>query len=263
MRLRPAVVGCLLSLIACGGVTEPEYALVWADEFEGPAGAPPDPLVWVPDIGTDWGNAQLEYDTDRRTNSALDGAGHLAITARQESYLNRGYTSARLKTLGRQQFRYGRFEARIKMPTGRGLWPAFWLLGANFPSVGWPRSGEIDIMEYRGQEPSIVHGSMHGPGYSGGAALTRKYTLSGGRFDDDFHVFRVDWTPRDVRFYVDDALYHLVAKGDQPGAWVFDHEFFIILNLAVGGGFVGAPDASTRFPQTLLVDWVRVYQEVN
>ena len=263
MRLSLAALTLCVSLAGCSGATEPEYTLVWSDEFDGPAGSAPDPQVWVADIGTDWGNAQLEYDTDRRTNSAHDGAGHLAITARQESYLNRGYTSARLKTLGRKQFRYGRFEARMKMPTGRGLWPAFWLLGANFPSVGWPRSGEIDVMEYRGQEPSIVHGSLHGPGYSGGAAITRKYTLPDGRLDADFHVYRVDWTPRDIRFYIDDTIYHIVAKGDQPGDWVFDHEFFIILNLAVGGNFIGPPDAATVFPQTLLVDWVRVYQEIR
>lgn len=263
MRLRPTLLSLSLHLAACSGATEPEYSLVWSDEFEGPAGTAPNPQVWVADIGTDWGNAQLEFDTDRRSNSALDGEGRLAITARQEPYLNRGYTSARLKTLGRKQFRYGRFEARMKMPTGKGLWPAFWLLGANFPSVGWPRSGEIDIMEYRGQEPSIVHGSIHGPGYSGGAAITRKYTLADGRLDTDFHVYRVDWSPRDIRFYLDDTLYHVVAKGDQPGDWVFDHEFFILLNLAVGGNFIGAPNASTVFPQTLLVDWVRVYQEIR
>lgn len=254
------VIGAVTS---CAGATEPEYALVWSDEFDGAAGAAPNPSNWVADIGTDWGNAQLEYDTDRRTNAALDGAGNLAIIARQESFQNRGYTSARLKTLGRHQFAYGRFEARMKMPTGRGMWPAFWLLGANFPSVGWPRSGEIDVMEYRGQEPAVVHGSLHGPGYSGGAAVTRSYALTSGRLDDGFHLYRADWTPSEIRFFVDDVLYHVVAKGDQPGDWVFDHEFFILLNLAVGGNFVGAPDGSTTFPQTLLVDWVRVYQELR
>ncbi|MDQ8151177.1 MAG: glycoside hydrolase family 16 protein [Gemmatimonadota bacterium] len=253
--------GLALLLGGCTGATAPTYALVWSDEFDGPAGSAPDPTSWVADVGTDWGNAQLEYDTDRRSNAALDGDGHLVITARQESFLNRSYSSARLKTLGRRQFQYGRFEARMKMPTGRGLWPAFWLLGADFPVVGWPRSGEIDIMEYRGQEPSVVLASVHGPGYSGGASLTRRYTLPSGRLDDGFHVYRADWTPREIRFYLDDRLYHVVAKGDQPGPWVYDHEFFIILNLAVGGGFVGPPDASTTFPQSLTVDWVRVSQE--
>lgn len=264
-RARGVVFALLVigAVTSCAGATEPEYALVWSDEFEGAAGAAPNPSNWVADIGTDWGNAQLEYDTDRRTNAALDGAGNLAIIARQESFQNRGYTSARLKTLGRHQFAYGRFEARMKMPTGRGMWPAFWLLGANFPSVGWPRSGEIDVMEYRGQEPAVVHGSLHGPGYSGGAAVTRSYALTSGRLDDGFHLYRADWTPSEIRFFVDDVLYHVVAKGDQPGDWVFDHEFFILLNLAVGGNFVGAPDGSTTFPQTLLVDWVRVYQELR
>lgn len=251
----------VLAAGACTGSTEPkDYELVWEDDFVGTAGALPNPANWRFDVGTDWGNAQLEYDTDRPENVSLDGAGNLKIVARAESYLGRNYTSGRITTAGKREFRYGRFEARLRVPTGQGLWPAFWLLGANITTVGWPQSGEIDIMEQRGQAPSVNAGTMHGPGYSGGGGLTRTFTLSAGRFDTAFHVYRVDWSPSKVSWYVDDQLYHEVTKGDQPGAWVFDNPFYIILNVAVGGGYVGAPNGSTTFPQEMTIDWVRVSQ---
>ncbi|MCC7004159.1 MAG: glycoside hydrolase family 16 protein, partial [Gemmatimonadaceae bacterium] len=161
----------------------------------------------------------------------------------------------------KQEFQYGKFEARIRQPSGRGLWPAFWMLGSNIDVVGWPQTGEIDIMEYRGQEPTIVHGSLHGPGYSGGNALTRRYFLPAGRLDTAFHVYRAEWSASQIRFYLDDQVFHIINKGDQNGAWVFDQPFFILLNVAVGGGFVGAPDGTTTFPQTMIVDYVRVYQK--
>lgn len=261
MRPPVAALFALFALSGCTGSTEPaDYTLVWEDEFTGAAGALPNSANWGFDVGTDWGNAQLEYDTDRAENAQLDGAGHLRIIARQEAWLGRNYTSARITTAGKQEFQYGRFEARIKLPSGQGLWPAFWLLGADILTVGWPQTGEIDIMEYKGQEPSVLHGSLHGPGYSGGAAITRRYTLPAGRFDTEFHEFRVDWTPSQVRWYVDGRLYHEVNKGDQTGAWVYDHPFYIILNVAVGGNFVGAPNGATTFPQEMVVDWVRVSQ---
>lgn len=240
-----------------------EYVIVWQDEFEGPAGQLPDPGRWRFDIGTDWGNGQLEYDTDRPVNVSLDGDGHLAITAREELFLGRQYTSGRINTRGFFDQTRGRFEARIRLPIGQGIWPAFWLLGANFEQVGWPSCGEIDIMEYRGQEPRIVHGSLHGPGYSGGNALTGSFNLAGGQgFNDGFHVFAVEWNANSITWIVDDTLYQTVTSSSVPSGhqWVFDHPFFIILNVAVGGGFVGAPDAGTSFPQTMLVDWVRVYR---
>jgi beta-glucanase (GH16 family) len=251
----------VLTGIACAGPTAPgPWELVWSDEFEGAAGTLPNDSNWTFDIGTDWGNAQLEYDTDRPENASLDGAGNLVITARQESWLGQPYTSARIKTAGKQEFTYGRFEARIRQPSGAGLWPAFWLLGADIATVGWPQTGEIDIMEFRGQEPTIALASIHGPGYSGGNAITRRYTLPSGRFDEGFHVFRADWSRNVIRFYVDDSLFHEVRRGDQSGEWVFDKPFYIILNVAVGGGFVGAPTPATTFPQQMIVDWVRVYQ---
>jgi beta-glucanase (GH16 family) len=240
-----------------------EIEIVWSDEFSGPAGQLPDPERWRFDIGTGWGNAQLEYDTDRPVNVSLDGEGHLAITAREELYEGQNYTSGRINTLDLFDRARGRFEARIKLPVGQGIWPAFWLLGANFREVDWPGCGEIDIMEYRGQEPDIVHGSLHGPGYSGGNAVTGRYTLSGGEFNDDFHVFAVEWDTDSITWSIDGTPYQTFTPDNLPDGttWVFDHPFFIILNVAVGGHFVGPPDETTTFPQTMLVDWVRVYRD--
>lgn len=245
----------------CGSDPEPNWTMVWSDEFEGPAGQLPSAANWAFDIGTDWGNAQLEYDTDRPENVSLDGNGNLAITAREESWMGSAYTSGRIKTLGLVEHAYGRFEARIKLPTGQGIWPAFWMLGDDFPTAGWPQCGEIDIMEYRGQEPGVVIGTVHGPGYSGGAGVTGRYTLPGARFDTDFHVFSIEWDSAAIKWFVDGEHYHTVRPADTGGdEWVFDHPFFILLNVAVGGHFVGPPDASTTFPQSMLVDWVRVYR---
>jgi beta-glucanase (GH16 family) len=254
-----------LALTGCRGATNPvplDWNLVWEDEFEGPAGQSPDASRWRYDIGTDWGNAQLEYDTARPQNVSLDGAGHLAIVARREDYLGQEYTSARINTRALFEQAHGRFEARIRLPVGRGIWPAFWLLGGNFATVGWPACGEIDVMEYRGQEPSVVLGSLHGPGYSAGQAISARHVLAGAGFDADFHVFAVEWTESRITWFVDGVPFHVVTPGDLPagGSWVFDHPFFVILNVAVGGHFVGPPDASTVFPQTMLVDWVRVYK---
>ena len=259
------LVAGVLSAGRCGGdPTEPVApgALVFADEFDGAAGTPPDPSRWAHDVGGDgWGNHQLEYDSDSATNASLDGQGHLAVVARAESVQGHAYSSARLVTRGLFQQAAGRFEARMKLPTGQGLWPAFWLLGADYDSVGWPACGEIDVMEYRGQDPTTIHGSVHGPGYSGGGAITSSVTAAGGaRFDADFHVFSVDWQDGRITFSVDGAAYQTITPAMLGGNhWVFDHPFFVIVNLAVGGDYVGDPDASTSFPQTLLVDWVRVY----
>lgn len=247
-------------LCSCDGDTEGTWTLTWSDDFDGPAGQLPSAANWTFDIGTGWGNRQLEYDTDRPENVSLDGNGNLAITARRESYMGSAYTSGRIKTQGLFDQAYGRFEARIRLPTGQGIWPAFWMLGADFESVGWPQCGEIDVMEYRGQEPSTVHGTVHGPGYHGGGGITARYFLSGGRFDTDFHVFAVEWTEAGIEWFVDGQLYHRVGRGEPSGEWVFDHPFFILLNVAVGGTFVGPPNESTTFPQAMLVDWVRVYR---
>ena len=259
LQLSASFLAFLLTASSCTTPTN-NWALVWEDNFDGPANQLPDPARWRFDIGTDWGNAQLEYDTDRPENASLDGNGNLAITARREAYEGRAYTSARIKSQDLFEQAGGRFEARIRLPSGRGLWPAFWMLGANFDEVGWPECGEIDIMEYRGQEPSVIHGSLHGPGYSAGQALTRRYELTGARFDTDFHVFAVEWATDEIRWSVDGLPYHVVTRNELPGRWVFDQPFFILLNVAVGGAFIGPPDETTLFPQAMLVDWVRVYE---
>jgi len=261
-RFAAGALFCVAAL-SCDDGTDPgeaSWTLAWSDEFDGLAGELPNPANWAFDIGTDWGNAQLEYDTDRPENVSLDGNGNLAITARQEPYQGSAYTSGRIKTQGLFEQTYGRFEARIQLPTGQGIWPAFWMLGNDIDAVGWPECGEIDIMEYRGQEPSIVLGTIHGPGYSASAGVSGRYALQGARFDTDFHVFAIEWTDGGIAWFVDDYRYHSVDRNDPGGRWVFDHPFFILLNVAVGGGFVGPPNESTTFPQTMLVDWVRVYR---
>jgi beta-glucanase (GH16 family) len=266
-----AVAGLLVALLAAGCSNQPaQWTLAWSDDFDGPAGTPPDATYWSHDVGgSGWGNAELQYYTSRPENAALDGDGHLAITARQESYQGRAYTSARIQTGGKFEQGPGRWEARIKLPVGQGIWPAFWLLGANYPTVGWPACGEIDVMEERGQAPSTVNGTLHGPGFSGGSAITAQYTcqaIPGGTpvcpFDADFHVYAVEIEPDRIRFEVDGAIYQEVKQLDQPlgSAWPFGGPFFAILNVAVGGNYVGAPNGDTVFPQTMLVDYVRYYR---
>lgn len=242
-------------------IKERDWQLVWEDNFDGAAGQSPDSTKWTYDIGTDWGNQQLEFDTDRPENVSTDGNGNLAIISRRESFAGSAFTSARITTQGLFEQAYGRFEARIKMPWGPGIWPAFWLLGADIDVVGWPQCGEIDIMEYRGQEPNIIHGSVHGPGYSGGAAVTKSFAFPDDRFDNDFHIFAIEWGENFIHYFVDDNLYLELTPEDLPGEWVYDHPFYIILNVAVGGNYVGFPTEDTPFPQTMLVDYVRVYKE--
>ncbi len=251
------------------------WTLTWADEFDGAANATPNLTKWGYDLGGGgWGNSELQTYTNRTQNAYLDGEGNLIIKVIKETFtgtdgITRNYTSARLLTKGKFEQKYGRFETRLKVPLGQGIWPAFWMLGNNIDGingVGWPACGEIDIMENIGREPSINHGSLHGPGYSGGNPLTGIYTLPGGqKFTDDFHTFAVEWEATAVRFYVDGNLYHAKTSGNVPasGRWVFDHPFFMILNIAVGGNFPGNPDDTTTFPQTLVVDYVRVYANAN
>lgn len=242
--------------------------LIWSDEFNGPAGTTVDPANWTSEVGGGgFGNRELQYYTDG-ANAALDGAGNLVITADNAPpaqyscwYGDCQYTSARIKTRFLFEQAYGRFEARIKIPYGQGLWPAFWMLGNNIGAVGWPNCGEIDIMENIGREPNIVHGTVHGPGYSGGGGIGGSYVLSAGSFSDDFHVFAIEWAPDRIDFLVDATIYKTVTPNDLPAgrSWVFDHPFYMILNVAVGGTWPGDPDSTTVFPQTMLVDYVRVY----
>lgn len=281
--LRPAlVIAAAITLAACtaastgpaapGGAPVPTgWTLAWSDEFDGPAGAAFDGAKWVADTGGQgWGNQERQYYTARAENVSLDGGGRLVITARAGPpassyrcwYGDCRYTSARLKTRGRFGQTYGRFEARLRTPRGQGIWPAFWMLGSDIDSVGWPRCGEIDVMENIGKEPNMVHGTLHGPGYSGGSGIGGSFTLETGSFADDYHVFAVEWAPGEVRWLVDERQYRRTTPADLPPGttWVFDHPFFMLLNVAVGGAWPGEPDASTVFPQRMLVDYVRVYR---
>jgi beta-glucanase (GH16 family) len=245
---------------------ERNWELVWSDEFDGAAGTLPDATKWTFDIGTGdggWGNAELQYYTNRPQNISMDGEGNLVITARNESFNGSPFTSARIKTQGLFEQQYGRFEARLITPYGPGLWPALWMLGSNIETVGWPQCGEIDIMELRGQEPHIIHGTIHGPGYSGGNPISKSFGLINDRFDKDFYVFAIEWDEEKIDFFVDDFLYQRIERDDAPGEWVYDQPFFLLLNVAVGGNYVGFPTSETPFPQTMVIDYVRVYQEAN
>jgi len=252
------------------GTTTDQWILTWSDEFEGAAGASFDATKWVAETGGEgWGNKEREYYTARTENVSLDGSGHLVITALEEPantdrhcwYGTCRYTSARLKTAGKFAQAYGRFEARIKIPRGQGIWPAFWMLGDNIDAVGWPKSGEIDIMENIGREPGSVHGTMHGPGYSGANGIGAAFT-SPIPFADEFHVYAVEWIPGEIRWLVDEKEYKRITPSNLPSgaAWVFDHPFFMLLNVAVGGEWPGEPDASLVMPQKMLVDYVRAYK---
>jgi len=256
-------------LTGCGSngsdVGPPEsWILTMVDEFDGAEGTPPNAAIWAYDIGGNgWGNGQLEFNTNRVENVSLDGEGNLRIVAREESFMGNDYTSARIKTQDLFEQQYGRFEARMKLPTGQGLWPAFWMLGADVDEVGWPETGEIDIMEFRGQQPDLIYGSLHGPGYSGAEPIGGTFRLPDGEtFADDFHVFAVDWDPGQMRYWVDSKLYQIIttSRVSGRGKWVFDHPFFMLLNLAVGGGFVGPVGRDTEFPAVMLVDYVRIFE---
>ncbi|MBB5867627.1 beta-glucanase (GH16 family) [Allocatelliglobosispora scoriae] len=275
IRRRGLVILASAALIAAGTLLGPAApaanaaigGLTWSDEFNAAAGTGPNSAKWNFDLGGGgFGNNELQYYTNRTQNVAHDGAGNLVITARKENpggygcwYGSCTYTSARLKTEGKFTQAYGRFESRMKLPRGQGIWPAFWMLGDNIGSVGWPQSGEIDIMENVGFEPNIVHGTLHGPGYSGCCGLGQAYT-NGAPLADAFHTYAVDWAPDSITWYIDGIQYGRKTPADAGGnQWVFNHPFFMILNLAVGGNWPGSPNASTVFPQTLTVDYVRVY----
>ena len=271
-RLKFAILLMSSTIAAAQKAAQPQspagWTLTWSDEFNAPDGAPVDNSKWVLETGGNgWGNQELEYYTTRSQNS-FHQSGNLVIKVLQEKYtgadnVTRDYTSARLKTAGKFSQKYGRFEARIKIPRGQGIWPAFWMLGDDISGIGWPKCGEIDIMENIGKEPSLVHGTIHGPGYSGDKGISAPFALpDNARFADDFHIYAVEWEPKAISFYVDEHLYATRPPSDLPEGtkWVYDHTFFLLLNVAVGGGWPGNPDATTQFPQTMLVDYVRVYK---
>jgi beta-glucanase (GH16 family) len=247
----------------------PAPQLIFDDEFNGPAGSPPDPSKWRA-VSGDWsgGDGELEYYTPRSSNVALDGAGHLAITAIRETHAAAGgksypYTSGRIQTKDLFATTYGSLQASIKLPAGQGLWPAFWALGSNIDTVGWPACGEIDMMESLGNDTSTIYGSIHGPatGNADGYGLTSSkraaVSLAGG-----FHTYGVNWSPGQIQFTLDGIVYATRSALEMTSGrqWVLDKPFYLLLNLAVGGGWPGSPNASTAFPATMLVDWVRGYR---
>lgn len=250
------------------------WTLVWSDEFNGKAGSPLDTTAWTHDIGDGcaagicgWGNQEKESYTNSAENIALNGEGQLAIVARRAPagltcyYGPCRYTSAKIKTQGKVTAKPGRVEARIKLPQGQGLWPAFWMLGARFPATKWPDCGELDIMENHGHAPNQTSSAIHGPGYFGKTPFVHGEELAKGTFSEDFHVFAVQWDSTRIQFFVDSALRYTVSRAEVThyGAWVFDQPFFVVLNLAVGGTFDGDPSSDVIFPATMLVDYVRVY----
>jgi len=238
----------------------PGWTLAWHDEFDG---TELDLKNWTFDIGGGgWGNQEWEAYTDRPENVRVE-AGMLVIEARREEELigGREYSSARIKTQGLHAWQYGRIEARLKLPYGQGIWPAFWMLGEDINTKGWPACGEIDIMEFIGKEPDHLYATVHAPGYSGGGGVGSSLTTSAESLKDDFHVYAIEWEQNEIRWYFDNQQYFKVTAEEVPAQWTFDHPFFIILNLAVGGGWPGYPDETTVFPQFLNVDYVRVYQK--
>jgi beta-glucanase (GH16 family) len=274
LGITPLILAVAVLLFSCGGgaALQPPppsgWTLAWSDEFNGANGSAPDSTKWTYDTGgKGWGNSELECYTNQLQNAQVQG-GNLVITAMQGSVTcsdgsSNNYTSARLKTQGLFSQAYGRFEARIKIPKGQGMWPAFWMLGNNITSIGWPACGEIDIMENIGKEPGTVHGSLHGAGTTSRTSdASAAFSLPAGQnFADDFHIYAVEWQPGTISFFVDSNSYETVTQSQWPsgGTWEFDHPFFIILNVAVGGVWPGSPDNTTQFPQQMLVDYVRVY----
>jgi len=285
LRLAPyslaLILGTILIVTSCDLDETQEVTtlnnLVMSDEFD--VDGAPDSNMWGYEVGDGtnegipgWGNNELQYYTDRPENVIVEN-GVLIITAKEESFEGKGYTSARLTSQDLFEQQYGRFEARIRVPFGKGYWPAFWLLGVpKTISVDgeevleeWPAVGEIDIMEYLGDEPSNVFGTLHGPGFSGAESISKEFTLENDRFDTGFHVFGIEWSPTFVNFYVDGNIYQTLTredvaeKTDGEGVWVFDRPFYIILNVAIGGNLPGNPTENTVFPQSMIVDYVRVY----
>jgi beta-glucanase (GH16 family) len=240
-------------------------ATTFDDEFNGPAGSRVDGSKWLTETGDNVNNHERQFYTTNASNASMDGQGNLVITARRENpsnfqcwYGTCQYTSARLNTSGRFTQTYGHYETRMKLPRGQGMWPAFWMLGNNIGSVGWPQSGEIDIMENIGRTPNTAYGTIHGPGYSGADGIGATFNTPG-PLADAFHVFAIDWSPNRIAWSVDGNVYEVRTPADLTGRqWVFDHPFFVLMNLAVGGDFPGDPDGSTVFPQQLVIDYVRV-----
>jgi beta-glucanase (GH16 family) len=241
--------------------TFPATRLVFSDEFNGAAGSKPDTGKWTYDPGVPQ-NGEVQYYTPNSENASMNGSGALVIEARKQDYQGRQYTSGRMNTGSKFSAQYGRVEARIKVPKGNGLWPAFWMMGEDFLSGRpWPYNGEIDIMEVLGRNTSEAYSTLHAPAYNGGGGYGQKYATVD--LSQDFHVWAAEWDSKGIRFFLDGRLVFDANKEtveNTRGPWIFDHKFYLILNLAVGGDFPGPIDATTPFPSQMLVDYVRVYQ---
>jgi beta-glucanase (GH16 family) len=273
------VFAVLVGAVGCGsspGVTEPpdEWTLVFEDDFE--TGDMPSPEIWNYDTGYEgpgspvgWGNDEAQLYTDSPENVRVED-GNLVIVARCPvtpcGSRDGSVTSGRITTRGKIETRYGRVEAKVKLPAGDGLWPAFWMLGASFPETAWPRCGEIDIMEFVGSRDTVVLGSLHGPQYSGAESFSRETELPDEEsFADEFHVFTVDWDPGRIAFRVDGELYQTRTSSEinAEGTWVFDDAFFMLLNVAVGGNVGGSFPPNVAFEHEMLVDYVRIYERAQ
>lgn len=232
---------------------------VWADEFDG---TNIDLSAWTHELGASgWGNNELQNYTASPQNSYLN-QGKLVIEARKEN--NGQYTSARMITKGKKEFLFGRIDIRAKLPKGRGIWPALWMLGSNIQQVGWPACGEIDIMEVVGHEPNKLHCTAHwgNQGQSFSINSSKSITLDSGDFSDKFHVFSIIWENNRINWYLDNKLVHTITPANTAGySYPFNQDFFFIFNIAVGGNWPGNPDASTQFPQRMTVDYIRVFQK--
>jgi Glycosyl hydrolases family 16/Malectin domain len=236
------------------------------DEFNGAAGQPANPDIWTNDVGgKGWGNDMLEYDTARRSNSHLDGDGHLLIIARREKYtgpdgVTDRWTSARLKTVDHFTFQYGSVDASIRVPSGKGLWPAFWGLGDNFTQVGWPACGEIDILETRGAHPRFIYGALHALRRNHSTWTKAEKYLRPTPISDNFHDYGMVWGPTGIALSFDKHVFLTMSSVDVPPSqyWEFSHSFFLLLDLAVGGRWGGAPDKTTPAVSKMAVDYVRV-----
>jgi beta-glucanase (GH16 family) len=252
------------ALAPVGNAATANVAATFSDDFNGAAGSGVDGSKWVYQPGDNPNNHEREWYTSGTDNAAMDGQGHLVITAKKGNPGNHQcwygactYTSARLTTVGKFTTTFGHVEARMQLPRGQGMWPAFWMLGSDIGSAGWPNCGEIDVMENVGFEPTTVHGTIHGPGYSGSGGLGAP--SSGPNFSDGFHTFAVDWSNDKISWSVDGKVYETRTPADAQGkTWAFNHPFYLILNLAVGGDWPGDPNGSTTFPQQLVVDYVHV-----
>lgn len=241
------------------------YQLVWEEEFEENT---LDTTYWSYMIGNGeayglpgWGNNELQYYTDKVENAELKD-GKLRITAQQEDYEGFKFTSARLRTKGKADWKYGKYEIKAKLPKGQGIWPAIWMLPTEEAFGKWPKSGEIDIMELLGHEPELVHGTVHyGPAWPDNKQNTNKFVLEGSDFSEDFHVFSVEWEENKIDWFVDGEKYHTVTPQSlEPENYPFNESFHMLLNLAVGGSWPGNPDETTVFPQSMEVDYIKVYQ---